>query len=83
MTEQVNHHYLAMRGTNQRQKRCIALEGTVGESVSCSIYNQRPTPCREFPVFLEDGSLNPECNRIRAVYNLPPLVMPEYDVEVA
>lgn len=28
--------------------RCIALTGTVGLSVGCSIYEDRPTACRAF-----------------------------------
>ncbi len=29
--------------------RCKALEGEVGASVRCGIYDQRPAICREFP----------------------------------
>jgi Fe-S-cluster containining protein len=29
-----------------REQRCIALEGTLGKHVSCSIYELRPRPCR-------------------------------------
>ena len=32
--------------------RCIALDGKVGESVCCKIYNDRPNSCRQF----EQGS---------------------------
>jgi Fe-S-cluster containining protein len=28
--------------------RCVALEGVVGKSVSCSIYSARPNVCRQF-----------------------------------
>jgi Fe-S-cluster containining protein len=30
--------------------RCVALEGEVGASVRCSVYNCRPTSCRKFVV---------------------------------
>jgi Fe-S-cluster containining protein len=30
-----------------RSQRCTALEGRVGESVSCAIYQLRPKPCRD------------------------------------
>ena len=30
--------------------RCIALEGEIGTSVKCSVYNCRPTACRKFEV---------------------------------
>lgn len=28
--------------------RCVALEGEVGTSVKCAVYNCRPTACRKF-----------------------------------
>jgi Fe-S-cluster containining protein len=45
-TVAVTPHRLAMRGTEGRSPRCAALEGEVGEPVRCTIYEQRPTPCR-------------------------------------
>ena len=30
--------------------RCIALEGEIGVSVKCSVYNCRPDACRKFEV---------------------------------
>ena len=30
--------------------RCVALEGEVGTSVKCSVYNDRPDACRKFEV---------------------------------
>ncbi|MDT8453391.1 MAG: YkgJ family cysteine cluster protein [Gammaproteobacteria bacterium] len=47
-TEKLNHHYVAMRGTNQKNPGCYALRGEINKQVSCSIYENRPTPCREF-----------------------------------
>lgn len=38
---------------------CVALRGTLGRRVSCSIYERRPTECRH----LEAGS--PECRKAR------------------
>lgn len=78
LTEKINNNYICMQGTNQPNPRCIALEGTLGECVSCRIYTQRPTPCREFPLWLDDGSLNPECNRLRALKGMPPIVLPDH-----
>lgn len=40
-------------------KRCIALEGEVGKSVSCSVYEIRPPVCRRF----EPGS--DLCKKVR------------------
>lgn len=48
LTVPVSPHRVAMRGTEVRSPRCAALEGEVGRAVRCSIYDLRPTPCREF-----------------------------------
>jgi Fe-S-cluster containining protein len=32
----------------ERKRRCIALKGTIGCSVSCRIYERRPVVCRDF-----------------------------------
>ncbi len=36
--------HMILRG---REQRCIALEGKLGESVSCTIYELRPSACRK------------------------------------
>jgi Fe-S-cluster containining protein len=41
--------------------RCVALEGTVGKQVSCTIYDIRPEVCRKF----KPGS--PVCRMARRV----------------
>jgi len=62
-----------MKGT-EAGGRCVALQGTPGKpGIGCAIYSARPTPCREYPVWLEDGSPNPDCNRLRARIGLAPL----------
>lgn len=73
MTEKLNDTRACMQGTNQKQPRCIALSGKVGERVACTIYDKRPSPCREFNIFLENGEPNPDCQRLRAETGLPPL----------
>jgi len=35
-----------MIGTAARPVRCVALQGTVGQQVGCSIYEQRSSTCR-------------------------------------
>ncbi|OIN09675.1 YkgJ family cysteine cluster protein [Oceanisphaera psychrotolerans] len=69
LTEPVNPVRMAMQGTNQPKPRCVALEGEVGDCVSCSIYPNRPSPCRQFEANDAEGA----CNRARAAYGLPPL----------
>lgn len=73
MTEKLNHHLRCMQGSNSVPRRCVALAGELGRGVVCTIYEQRPTPCREFPVYLEDGTGNPKCDELRATIGLPPL----------
>ena len=68
LTEQLTPWHACMRGTNNRPPRCVALGGIVGEQVSCAIYPNRPSPCREF----EAGE--PRCNEARARIGLPPVV---------
>ena len=56
-----------MAGTNQPQPHCQALEGRVGGQVSCRLYEQRPSTCRE----LHPGE--DKCTRARARYGLLPV----------
>ncbi len=56
-----------MRGTHAKAPRCTALEGTVGEAVRCTLYAQRPSPCRE----VEPG--DERCTTARARHGLAPL----------
>lgn len=67
LTEQVNDFYSCMQGTNQKEPRCVALDGQVGEKVACSCYEHRSSACRE----LQPGE--PKCNRARAHYGLEPI----------
>ena len=63
-----------MKGTEMGGKPCIALRGQVGQTgVHCSIYELRPSPCRDYPLWMEDGTPNPDCQRLRAAIGLPPL----------
>jgi len=70
-----------MKGTNQHHPRCTALDGVVGQAVSCSVYEQRPTPCQEFGIHWENGLLfaTPwelqRCERSRNAYGLPTLTL--------
>lgn len=73
MTEKLNHHLRCMKGSNSIPRRCAGLEGAPGKRVRCTIYANRPTPCREFPAFLDNGDANPKCNELRAMIGLPPL----------
>ena len=73
LTETVDPHRLCMRGTWARQPRCVALEGTIGDAVRCTIYDARPSPCRELRMSWEDGTHSPQCDKARLRHGLPPL----------
>lgn len=79
LTEDVTPFYRCMAGTNQKNPRCIALQGTIGQQTFCSIYQDRSTSCREFGVQWEDGIMHlskegiSRCNKARAAWHLQPL----------
>ena len=55
-----------MKGTEMGGGRCISLRGELGKpGIHCAIYENRPTPCREFDIWLPDGTPNPDCQRLR------------------
>jgi Fe-S-cluster containining protein len=63
-----------MRGTDSPESpRCIALQGEVGGRVNCGIYEDRPSPCRDFEASFETGVENPRCAIARASKGLRPL----------
>lgn len=71
LTEPLTPFLRCMSGTNDRVVRCRALQGHVGEHVSCSIYACRPSPCQAFQMSGEDGRANAACDRARAHFGLP------------
>ncbi len=73
LTHQVNQVYSCMKGTERSPQRCVALLGEVGGSVRCTIYENRPSPCREFECHSETLAGNADCNRARASHGLEPL----------
>ena len=73
MAESLGGFRACMKGTAQGG-RCNALLGDIGVGpIRCSIYAKRPSVCREFPVWLPDGSPNPDCQRLRSAIGIPPL----------
>ena len=67
LTEKVNAWYCCMAGTNRSSPRCAALEGEIGAEAECTVYERRPSPCRE----LQPG--DDKCNRARARHGLGPI----------
>ncbi len=79
MTEPVNDLLQCMKGTNQPNPRCIALDGEIGKRVTCKIYEQRSSVCRDFGLHEEAEGITVNgmdlirCNEARKAWNLPPL----------
>ena len=73
MTVQVTPMQRAMRGSDSSKPRCCALQGDIGQAVSCSIYSLRASPCREFVASWEHNFQNERCDAARRVWGLPPL----------
>ena len=83
LTETFGPHQRSMRGTWAKQPYCVALQGTVGESVGCSIYDARPGACRDLRMSWDGGGPNPQCDRARIAYGLAPLQREEVERALA
>ncbi|MHA7833214.1 MAG: YkgJ family cysteine cluster protein [Algiphilus sp.] len=81
MTRKLTPHLRVMRGTEGTTPRCVALMGTIGDAVRCTIHPRRSTVCRDFPPSFEDGvgAHNPGCDAARAAWGLPPLTPEDWD----
>jgi hypothetical protein len=75
MVEQLTPFRACMKGTNQIERRCIALAGTPGIQTFCTIYEYRPSPCREFEVWDAAGVPNKRCQQLRSAHGLSLLPM--------
>ncbi|AJW28942.1 ferredoxin [Chania multitudinisentens RB-25] len=73
LTEPLPPFLRCMLGTNSKAPRCIALQGTIGKAVSCLIYPNRPSTCREFGQSRENSQRDRACDRARNYYGLPAL----------
>ena len=73
LTVPLTPHLVAMRGTTHPPMRCVALDGTVGDQVSCTIYERRSTSCHDVEPWEEDGNPGMRCTKARAAHGLPPL----------
>ncbi|MEO6800650.1 MAG: YkgJ family cysteine cluster protein [Rhodanobacter sp.] len=70
LTAKLDHHRLAMRGTDVAQPRCTALRGVVGEAAHCSIHARRPSVCREVQPSWEFGLASAQCDKARLGHGL-------------
>ena len=65
----INSFMVCMKGSESGLQRtgCVA-QGVDGK---CTIYSERPSVCREYHVWDEQGNPNPRCQVIRAKAGLP------------
>jgi Fe-S-cluster containining protein len=62
---------------SEGRPRCNALTGTIGTAVACGIYENRPSPCRDFKHSFEDGGPREErCDQARIGAGMLPLENP-------
>ncbi|MHC1740696.1 MAG: YkgJ family cysteine cluster protein [Anaerolineaceae bacterium] len=79
LIERLDDFFQCMKGTNTLRPHCIALQGKIGDRVSCSIYSNRSSSCHNFGFHTVNGQLIISgknlirCNKARAAYNLPPI----------
>ncbi|MDH5822476.1 YkgJ family cysteine cluster protein [Luteimonas sp. RD2P54] len=78
LTETLDAHRLAMRGTWARQPRCVALDAEIGVRSRCTIHPLRPSVCREVPASWEHGAASPQCDRARLAHGLPLLTAADW-----
>ena len=79
LVTQITPHLVCMKGTEKGKGRCIALTYTTTEGYRCSIYENRPSPCREFNVRNDDGRPNSECNTLRIAIGLDSVIASNQD----
>ena len=72
-TEPVTAVYSCMAGTNQKNPRCIALDGTIGQQVSCCMYELRSSSFKEVQI------ADDQCNKARLAHNMLPFIQIEND----
>lgn len=64
--------YLGMKcGASKHRPCCQALNGKVGKSASCEVYELRPSPCRNFRASFDDGLTKQlRCDEARRAHGL-------------
>lgn len=78
LIERFGEYVAAMRMGAAPEHRCIALEGTIGQAVTCTIYERRGSACREFSPLTGEGRRNLNCDAARRTFGLPPLSLPPW-----
>lgn len=73
LTEPLRAHERVMRGTNQAQPRCTALDAHIGVASRCTIHDRRPSACALMPASYEFGEASAQCDKARIAHGLSPL----------
>lgn len=81
--EELTPQHRCMKGTSAKHHPCCeALKGKIGERAICSIYENRPTPCRAFEASYENGRKNERCDEARRAHGLRPLTRDDYQSRI-
>ena len=70
LTEPLRTHERAMRGTSQKDPRCIALDADIGRYSRCTIHDRRPSVCALVPASWEFGAASAQCDKSRIAHGL-------------
>ncbi len=63
-----------MKGTDKKHRpKCVGLKGKIGSDAHCTIYESRPSPCKEFVASYSDGRSHLRCDEARKAHGLSPL----------
>ncbi len=71
---------VSLKGTTQHNPGCDSLKGRVGDQVTCQIYENRPSPCRNFKASYEEGYREERCDLARSKHGLRPLTKQDWKV---
>lgn len=79
LTEDLDFHTRCMKNTAKKHNpKCVALKGRIGELAYCTIYENRPSPCRVFKASYEDGLQNKKCDQAREQHGLKALTKDDW-----
>jgi Fe-S-cluster containining protein len=70
LTEPLRTHERVMRGTSQKEPRCVALDADIGRYSRCTIHDRRPSACALVPASWEFGAASAQCDKSRIAHGL-------------
>jgi Fe-S-cluster containining protein len=72
----------SMQGTEKKHHpKCNSLTGRIGKYAICNMYENRPSPCRNFTASYSDGKKNSRCDEARKAHGLAPLSRSDWHIE--